>query len=343
MVALLAAPSAFAQSDDDFLVPLTPQKSSPSKSKTAKKGKATKTPSKKTAKKKTPPKPKKPKKGFAKKGKKGKKGAPKEELAAQPVDPVDLVPLVPQGKTELLVKLGGGLKGGRLYVDNKEVGVFPVSALEIAPGEHTLTVRRPGYAEYSQRITAEAGRLTEVEASLDAVAAVVAVTADVPGASVLIDGEPAGKAPLYGVALKPGSHEIEARREGFVSETKRIAVRAGRDYTVDFLLRPSGDAPRVGRDAVASGPTLTPRESQPTEVAARALDPDAQPTDEVEGGGKPLYKRWYFWAGVGAVTAAAVVGTVALTQPAAPVPLSPDQVCGGTCDAVINAPGIVRF
>lgn len=348
MVALLAAPPVFAQSDDDFLVPLTPSGKSPSKSKTAKKGKGAKPATPKTAKK-TSTKTKTPKKATAKRGKKGapKKVAVQPETPA-PADDLDLVPLVPQGKTELLVTLGGGIKGGRLYVDNKESGVFPVSALEITPGEHTIVVRRPGYAEFTQRITVEAGRVNEVVASLDAVAGVLAVTADVPGASVLIDGEPAGNTPLYGVALKPGSHEIEVRRDGFESETKRIAVRAGKDYTVDFHLRPSGDAPKVDGDAVAVRPVFTPKEPRQVEVAERVLEQDAQVTDEVESGSKPLYKRWYFWAGVGAVTAAAVVGTVALTQPAAPTPLTLDDVCrpASACDGSINAPtgsGIVRF
>jgi PEGA domain len=57
----------------------------------------------------------------------------------------------------------------------------------VSPGEHTLVVRRPGYTEFSQRVTVEAGQLTEVVATLEPSVGVVAVTVDVPGASVLID------------------------------------------------------------------------------------------------------------------------------------------------------------
>lgn len=344
MVALLAAPSAFAQSDDDFLAPLTDSKPSASKSK-----KTTKVPPKKrTA---TKPPPKKPvKKATAKKGA-GSKNPVAEQAPAAEDDA--LAPLV-AAKTELLVKLGGAVKGARLSIDNQDVGPLPVPAQEIEPGEHTIVVKRPGYSEFNRRITVEAGRVNEVVATLEAVAGVVAVNVDVPGASIVIDGESRGVAPLTGVLLKPGSHVIEARRDGFEAEPKTIGVRAGRDYSVDFHMRPSAGGPKTPVASVdrPSTPVLTPK-VQPTQPqveepdsAAVALAPDMETHDAVEQS-TPLTKRWYFWAGVGAVVAGAVVGTVAMTQNSPAKPLTLEDVCGaGGCDGQINAPtgsGIVRF
>jgi hypothetical protein len=346
LVAVLAAPSAFAQDDDDLLVAPKPQ----GKSKTTKKPR-TGTTGTKTVKK-TPPKPKTPKKATVKRGKKSGAAA-QEELAKTPeTQTPDETPVsAEEGKTELLVKVSGNLKGARLYVDNQEVGPLPLPVQPITPGEHTIIVRRPGYTEFSQRVTVEAGRLTELTATMEPVAGVVAVTADVPGAAVYIDGEPAGTAPLSGMPLKPGSHDIEVRRQGFATESKRIAVRAGKDYTVDFHLRASSDAPKVasreeGGKTETVKPRVEPKQENPAEVALR---PDAETSGEVESGSTPLLKRWYFWAGVGAVAAGAVVGAVVLTQqPGQAPPLTPAGVCGGTCDGTINAPtttgaGVVRF
>lgn len=342
MVVLLAAPASFAQSDDDFLVPLTDSK--PSKSK--KPAKATKTPkTPKTPKKRTATKtPKKPAKKAT--AKRGSKATPVEETPASADDALAVVPLV-ESKTELLVKLGSAVKGARLFIDNQDMGPLPVPVQEIAPGEHTVVVRRPGFSEFSRRITVEAGRVNEVVATMEAVAGVVAVNADVPGTSVVIDGEPKGVAPLAGVLLRPGSHTIEARRDGFEAEPKTIGVRAGRDYSVDFHMRPTAGGPKTPVASVdrPTAPALTPKAREP-DSAAVALGPDMETQDEVEPS-KPLTSRWYFWAGVGAVVAGGVVGAVAMTQDSPAKPLTLEDVCGvGGCDGQINAPtgaGIVRF
>jgi hypothetical protein len=57
-----------------------------------------------------------------------------------------------------------------------------------------------------------------------------------------------------------------------------------------------------------------------------------------ESASQPWFKRWYVWAGVGAVVTAAAVGTVMATQKSS---LSQNDVCGGTCDGALYP--IVRF
>lgn len=343
VVVLLAAPASFAQSVDDFLVPLTPDtKPSSSKTKKTKTKTRTKTTPKKKRAVKRPVKKKATKRATVKRG--SKRPAVVEQTPALDEE-LTIAPLV-AAKTELRVNVPGTIQGARLFIDGQEVGTLPVPVQEIAPGAHTIVVRRPGFTEFNQRVHIEEGRLNEVEASLEAVAGVVAVTVDVPGAAVFIDGQPHGTAPLSGVLLAPGSHVLEARRDGFEPDQKSIIVRAGRDYTVGFHLRPAvGD----GRTPVASAdrptaPVLTPKASLRPDDAAVALGTDTR--DEVKS--TPLTSRWYFWAGVGAVVAAGVVGTVVMTQDGPGKPLTLDDVCGpGGCDGSINAPtaasGAVRF
>ncbi|WNG20049.1 PEGA domain-containing protein [Cystobacter fuscus] len=293
LVFCLIAPRAFAQGDDDLLAPLTP--SAP-----ATKGKTTKA--------------KKPTKAA-----KGKK--PGKAAEAEQDDEADmLAPLVK--KTELLVKFNGGTRGTRLLVDEKDLGPVSKNPVEVDEGEHTVVVRKPGYRDFSKRLTFKAGERTEVAVSLEATAGFVSVKADIAGARVLVDGEERGRTPLEDLLLSAGSHEIVVEQEGFRPESQRIAVRAGKEYTVNFNLRPGAlaktDEPRA--------PVLTPSAvAEPT--------PFTQPPAEVAAS-KPLTQRWYFWAGVGAVVAAAAVGTVVATSQ----PLSADSVCGGVCDGVINDP-----
>ncbi|MCY1081078.1 PEGA domain-containing protein [Archangium lansingense] len=318
LVLCLAAPSAYAQGMDDLLAPLTPS---------GKKGKG----KAKTTQRRTPKASKKATK--ATKGKKGKgaKATPPEESEPEQAEGSDLLlaPLVK--KTELLVKMNGSVRGARFFLNEKEMGAMPKGPIEVDPGEHVVSVRRPGYRNFTQRINAKEGELTELAVLMEPTAGFVSVKADVEGARVLINGEDKGVAPLDSLMLAAGSYEIVVQREGFRPESQRIAVRAGKEYNVDVNLRPEAvaqaDSPRA--------PVLTPSSvSEPSPLTQ-------QPVAELSS--RPLTSRWYFWAGVGAVVTAAAVGTVMATQQQ---PLDPDKVCGGTCDGVINRPtsgGLFQF
>ena len=326
LVLCLAAPaSAFAQGMDDMLAPLTTSKG---KGKGKGKGKAT-TRTPKAA----------PKTARTAKGSKTGRGKGSKQLATSPeaepqqtsTPPTDdlLAPLV---KTELLVKLNAPVRGARLFVDDKDLGAIPKTGIEVTPGEHTVVVRRMGYRDFSRRVTAAEGESTEVGVLMEATVAFVSVKADVPGSRVVINGEDKGTVPLDGVMLPPGTHDIVVQREGFRPETQRIAVRAGKEYTVDVNLRP---------EAVASADE--PRKANLTPSATtQSPSPLTQQTPSVSSD-TPLTRRWYFWAGVGAVVTAAAVGTVVATSSQ---PLDPNKVCGGTCDGVINRPtggGLLQF
>lgn len=327
LVLCLAAPaSAFAQGMDDMLAPLT---SSKGKGKGKGKGKTTT---------RTPKAPKTAKTAKGSKTGRGKgskqlatpEPAPTEQQTSAPHDEL-LAPLVK--KTELLVKLNAPVRGARLILDDKDLGPIPKAGIEVTPGEHTVVVRRMGYRDFSRRVTAVEDETTEVGVLMEATVAFVSVKADVPGARVVINGEDKGTVPLDGVMLPPGTHDIVVQREGFRPETQRIAVRAGKEYTVDVNLRPeavaSADEPRQAR--------LTPN------ATTASPSPLTQQTPSVSSDNTPLTKRWYFWAGVGAVVTAAAVGTVVATSSQ---PLDPNKVCGGTCDGVINRPtggGLFQF
>ncbi|WP_375767217.1 PEGA domain-containing protein [Archangium gephyra] len=307
---------------DDLLAPLAPSSS-------GKKGKG------KTTQRRTPKAPKKPTKTAkggkgAKKGKGAKAVEPEEEAAQAGGDDLLLAPLVK--KTELLVKMNGSVRGARFFLDEQELGAMPKGPIEVDPGEHVVAVRKSGYRDFSRRITAKEGELTELGVLLEPTAGFVSVKADVAGARVLINGEDKGAAPLDNVMLPAGSYEIVVQREGFRPESQRIAVRAGKEYTVDVNLRPEA----IAQSDKPRAPVLTPSAvSQPSPLTQ-------QPVAEVSS--RPLTSRWYFWAGVGAVVTAAAVGTVMATQQQ---PLDPNKVCGGTCDGVINRPagggGLFQF
>lgn len=336
LLAALVAPPSFAQ---DLDIPM------PSSGKTKSKGGKRRAPSKKAAAKKPEPatgdldiplpesKPATAKKPEPAAGEldipvPSSKPATAKKPAPSSSDD-ELIPSI-GGKTELVVKLSGGIKGARLMMDNKDVGSLPLGGpMQVEPGEHTLVVRRPGFAEFSRRVTAQKGKPTEVSITLEAVAGVVTVTSDVAGATVSINGQDKGPAPLNGLVLKPGAYEIVFTKQGYRPDTKNLNVRAGKDYTVVGTLRPAETQPVASSDA-PKNPVLTPS------TPAVATGPTIPVKQEREvGASQPWFKRWYVWAGVG-VVAAAAAGAVVATQGGSVKPLDATTVCGGPCDGTIN-------
>lgn len=323
LVTVLAAPST-ALAQDDLLAPLTPQ-TKPSR-KPAK--------PKVTKKKKAAPTAKKPTRGTKPAVSKGKGKGKKQQQAAPPEEDL-LAPLAPP-KTELMARIANSVRGATLVVDGKEVGVLTAAPvpLELPPGEHSVLVRKPGYAEYSRSINLKEGEQTELVVTLEATKGFGKLTADVPGAVVSVDDQELGTVPRS-VLLEPGSREIVFRAPGFKPDVHNITVFAGKPYEVAGKLRPLVDTSVASTDT-PTNPDLTP-----------GVTPDAQPDPLAEppkvaevSTSKPWYGRWYVWAGVGAVVAAGT-GAYLATQ-GTPDPLSATDVCGRECDGEINGTSKVR-
>ncbi|QSQ13568.1 PEGA domain-containing protein [Myxococcus landrumensis] len=328
LVVVLAAPSsAFAQ--DDLLAPLTPSKSAKPKA-----GK-TKVVKKKKAEKVTK-KPSRTKSGATAKGTRKQNTPPPDDSLLAPLAPV---------KTELAVFIAGNVRGARWTLDGREMGTLtsaPVP-LTVTPGEHTVVVRKAGYAEYSRRLDAKEGSQAEVKVSLDATMGFARVLADVAGTVVVVDGVEVGTVPLSDLMLRPGSREIEFRAEGYKSDVHNINVLAGTTYEVTGRMRPAVDTTTV---ASATPRTDTPRSTvlDPSRTAvdetspALAFNDEGIPDDpEVEGSSNPWYGRWYVWAGVGAVLAAGAVGAVMATQDPTLKSPNPRTLCNNAeCDAYLK-------
>ena len=289
LAALALSSTAFAQDDED-LAPLSPL----SKPKPKPKPKLRPAPAK--------PKPVKP----------------------APVADDDLAPIgIIAAKGDLLVKVASSLAGSILSIDGKEVGALPLPAQNIPSGEHTVSVKRPGYAAFVKKVQIPGGKSVEVEAKLTAVAALLSVTSDVAGAQVLLNGRSIGIAPLNEVEVPPGPAEIAVIKEGFREESQKINFVAGKEYPISVKF----NAPVVAASDRPVETKLTPHVGNTPSVTGVALGPTAE----------PITSKWYFWAGIVA-GAALVAGGVALGVNAAQPAYNPEKsICGpGGCDACLG-------
>jgi len=251
----------------------------------------------------------------------------------------ELAPLQP-AKVELLVRVAQGLTNATLLVDGKDFGSLPQPALWLPPGEHTVLVKRVGYAQFVKKVNlVVGGKPFELDARLVPLSAVLSVSSDVPDAQVFVNESLVGTAPISELELPPGSTEISVRKEGFREDKQRLALVAGKDYPVVVKFNPGTSKTVVASEDRPVQPRLTPDE--PDSAGVSTVTQTAEET--------PISGRWYFWAGVAAVVIGTVVATgVAVNNSQPPRALTNGELCaaaGGKCDLCIgrSCTGAVPF
>lgn len=237
-----------------------------------------------------------------------------------PVDDDDLAPIA-ASKGDVVVKLPQGLSNALLSIDGKEVGTLPVPPQSLTAGEHTLKVKRLGYAEFVKKITVAGGKSLDVDVRLTAASAVVSVTSDLADAQVLINGRSMGSAPVT-LEVPPGSTEISVRKEGFSPDNQTLTLIAGKDYPVVVKFKPGRTSTVVAAADRPVDPKLTPSEDPVVGITTPVVE-------------TPISQRWYFWAGIAAaaVVTGAIIAAILLNQPPMVVEATEARVCSPVgCD-----------
>jgi hypothetical protein len=187
----------------------------------------------------------------------------------------------PKGKQATTGKLSlfSLVQGAVVEIDGRSVGKTPLPGpIELTPGTHTLRVYARGHTEVADELTITAGATTEYEADLIAVAGIVRVTANVPGATVAIDGKAAGTVP-FDEDIAAGKHEIIVQAPGHQPFKQSVELEGGKGFDLAVTLQ-----------------------------VAIAVSTDT-PEDD------PIYKKWWFWTIIGAVTVGGAVTGIMLGLP----------------------------
>ncbi len=130
---------------------------------------------------------------------------------------------------ELVVE--ANVEGARIEIDGAEVATTPAKPIRIKGGPHRVGVVLSGYAPSRKEIDIAAGGHDKIRFELaptDKRLAHIDVRANVPGATVLVDGAPIGTSPLAStVSVLPGAHEVSAKRAGYRPATRHVDVGEG--------------------------------------------------------------------------------------------------------------------
>ena len=127
------------------------------------------------------------------------------------------------------------VEGAEVLVDEDSRGFTPIEPLSLAPGEHTVRVRRPGYTEFDDVVTIAPGRTLEVEVDLIALAMVVTVRSNPDEARVFVDGTFRGQTPIE-LELVDGEHTLRVAAPRYHADERTITARPGETELIDVTL-----------------------------------------------------------------------------------------------------------
>ena len=129
--------------------------------------------------------------------------------------------------------------GGAVFLDDRYLGVTPLSVEVDATGAHLLRVEKRGYAPWRARADF-GGEIVRVEARLAPEAlGRLEVRTDPDGADVYVDGRLIGKSPTVAGDLSLASHQVRLVRAGYTAAERDVQLSA-REPTAKLELTLSG-------------------------------------------------------------------------------------------------------
>jgi formylglycine-generating enzyme required for sulfatase activity len=140
----------------------------------------------------------------------------------------------PSDKPEVL------LNGARLIIDGQELGVTPVSNLEVAAGQRVLEIHADNYQNIKTEVQiAGCAEAQSFDFELIPGWSDVFISSIPEGATVSVDGKSAGHTPLT-IELPEGSYRLEINADGFKPWQTRLAVGLNQPQKItDIRLQPA--------------------------------------------------------------------------------------------------------
>lgn len=129
--------------------------------------------------------------------------------------------------------------GASLVLNGEYRGSSPQTIGDLEPGIYNVTFSRFGYSKLSIPVRVEAGKTTEVNATLIRETGSLAVNTSPAGARLMIDGVYAGIAPVTLTNLTVGNHTLTVAQEGYTTTEQPVRVIASYTMAADVVLAPA--------------------------------------------------------------------------------------------------------
>jgi formylglycine-generating enzyme required for sulfatase activity len=179
----------------------------------------------------------------------------------------------------------------QVAIGGDPVGSTPLEPLELAAGSYELSIRAPGFLDYSTTFEIPGpGASVELLAELQDNRGTVAFTSEQPGVTVVVAGRELGTVPRT-APIEAGSYRVDWLAAGFKPASSRLKVVAGESLQLaapvlvpadgNLLLRSEPDGAAVTVDGVYRGQTpldldLSPNEPHRLELSKAGYTPASE-------------------------------------------------------------------
>jgi serine/threonine protein kinase len=138
-------------------------------------------------------------------------------------------------------------QGAQAQVDGRSDPsyVTPFLLSNLQPGQHTVTVSKPGYSSDTRTVDVNSGNKASVVLHMAQLMATLSVNSNPVGASIFVDGKDMGKLTPTQVSVDKGSHVVLVRKMGYIDETTTAQFVLGQTISFAPALRPLGNVDNI--------------------------------------------------------------------------------------------------
>jgi serine/threonine protein kinase len=138
-------------------------------------------------------------------------------------------------------------EGAQVQVDGRgDPGwVTPYTLSNLAPGQHTIIISKSGFGQETRTTDVASGGKTSLSVHLNALAIMMAVTSDPPGAAIFVDSKDTLRVTPSQITLDKGTHTVLVRKAGYLDETTSATGQPGQTLKFSPTLRPLGNVDEI--------------------------------------------------------------------------------------------------
>jgi serine/threonine-protein kinase len=138
-------------------------------------------------------------------------------------------------------------QGAQVQVDGKSDPsyVTPFVLTNLQPGQHSITVSKPGYSTDTRAVAITSANRTTAVIHLAQLMATLIVKSDPPGANIYVDGRDVGTRTPAQVSVDKGQHVVLVRMSGYIDETMNAQFALGQTFNFAPTLRSLGNTDNI--------------------------------------------------------------------------------------------------
>lgn len=135
-----------------------------------------------------------------------------------------------------ILKVESDPSGAEVYMNDRKIGVTPLSIPDLEKGRYALKIQAPQYLNWKKYIKIQPGNTSEVNAQLTVIPGSLYFQTEPAGASAFINSKYVGKTPFLLENISPANYSIQLDLDGYQSVTQDIQVRPGERHQVPATL-----------------------------------------------------------------------------------------------------------